>query len=186
MKKLPTSPKQAQQWFKTLRWWLHPAYDRLQKDPFARLLSFEEVPVAITLGIQIDANQATVDDWLRLPGISIHQARTLTALSHSGIAFHCLEDVAAAIGIPCRQIGPLRPILSFCYYDPASAVTLQPIWLHQATASELMALPGMSSELAERILNERRRSPFADRADFHHRLRLTPEQTTRWLYYLRL
>jgi len=46
------------------------------------------------LGIQIDVNQASVD-WLRLPGLSIHQARV--ELCRSGVQFYCLEDIAAAL-----------------------------------------------------------------------------------------
>ncbi|MBN3922070.1 MAG: ComEA family DNA-binding protein, partial [Nostoc sp. NMS4] len=67
--------------------WL-PLNSRLQKlrakllnDPYYRLQSGEEIQIAAQLGIRIDANQATVDDWLRLPGLSIHQARSLVELS---------------------------------------------------------------------------------------------------------
>ena len=164
----------------------HPVRHRLQRDPFARITSVDEIPVAVALGIQIDANQATVDDWLRLPGISIHQARTLTTLSHSGVSFHCIEDVAAALGIPCSQLMPLRPLLQFCYYDPISNITPIPVALNQATPHQLLALPGLSPSLAERILNERQRSPFTTWADVHHRLRLTPDQTTQLMHYLRV
>ncbi|MCX7594440.1 MAG: hypothetical protein N2235_11880, partial [Fischerella sp.] len=41
---------------------------KLLKDPYYRLQSVEEIAIAASLGIRIDANQATVDDWLRLPG----------------------------------------------------------------------------------------------------------------------
>ena len=165
---------------------LHPARDRLQRDPLGRLHSLEEVPIAAALGIQIDVNQATVDDWLRLPGISIHQARTLTTLSQSGVSFHCIEDIAAALGIHCGRLRPLQPLLQFCYYDPVSPVALAPVHINQATVAQLQALPGVSAALLERILNERRRSPFANWADFHHRLRLNPEQTACWMHYLRV
>ena len=55
----------------------HPIRARLQNDPYYRLQSAEEIAIAAELGIRIDVNQASVDDWLRLPGISIHQARSL-------------------------------------------------------------------------------------------------------------
>ncbi|NER80747.1 MAG: ComEA family DNA-binding protein [Leptolyngbya sp. SIO1D8] len=170
------------------RWqrWFHPERDRWLRDPFARLTSLEEVPAAAALGVRIDANQATVDDWLRLPGISIHQARTLVTLSQSGVPFHCMEDIAAALGVPHRQLMPLNPIVQFCYYDPVSPVTGQTVLLNQATTAELLTLPGISTSLVERIINERRRSPFANWGDFHHRLRLTPEQTACWMHYLRV
>ena len=173
-------------WLQTWQQWIHPARSRLQRDPFSRLTSLEEIPIAAALGIQIDVNQATVDDWLRLPGISIHQARTLTTLAQSGVAFHCIEDIAAALSIPTHQLMPLRPLLQFCYYDPLSTAHPTQVLLNQATVSQLQAIPEMSAPLAERIINERRRSPFTNWSDFHHRLRLTPEQTARWMYYLRV
>jgi len=92
--------------------WL-PLNPRLQKlrtkllnDPYYRLQSGEEIQIAAKLGIRIDANQATVDDWLRLPGLSIHQARSLVELSRSGVKFYCIEDIAAALAIPAPRLEP--------------------------------------------------------------------------------
>jgi DNA uptake protein ComE-like DNA-binding protein len=176
--------RNPQQTMRSWLWRFHPARERLQRYPLARLNTLDEVAIAADLGIQIDANQATVDDWLRLPGISIHQARTLVSLTHSGVAFHCLEDVAAALDIPCHHLQPLSPVLSFCYYDSASAVLPVEVSLNCATMAQLATVPGMSAVLVERILNERRRSPFANWSDAHYRLRLSPEQTSQWMHYL--
>ncbi|MEM9504993.1 MAG: ComEA family DNA-binding protein [Cyanobacteria bacterium P01_E01_bin.43] len=170
-----------------LQAWLrqfHPARARLQRDPLARLDSLEEVVIAADLGITIDVNQATIDDWLRLPGLSIHQARTLATLSQNGVVFCGLDDIAAALGISIRALEPLSPILAFCYYDPESLVAAQSTSLNQATVGQLMALPGMSARVAEQIINERRRSPFLNWSDAHHRLRLSAAQTSQWMHYL--
>ncbi|HEY9889661.1 MAG TPA: helix-hairpin-helix domain-containing protein [Candidatus Obscuribacterales bacterium] len=168
-------------------WWRwHPLRSRLQRDPLARLTSLAEVPVAAALGCRIDVNQATVDDWLRLPGISIHQARTLTSLTQQGVTFHGLEDVAAALGVTRDRLLPLSPLLQFCYYDPASAVAPVAVSINQGTLAQLLRVPGLSAALAERILNERRRSPFTSWADVHQRLRLTAHQTEQWLHWLKL
>ena len=164
----------------------HPARSRLQRDPLARLHSLEEVVIAAELGIAINVNQATVDDWLRLPGISIRQAQTLTALSRSGVAFYCPEDIAAALDMPVERLSPFLPLLKFCYYDPASGLSRPQLSLNQAIPQHLMTLPGMSLSLLERIVNERRRSPFQDWSEVHHRLRLTPELTQQWMHYLHL
>ena len=183
----PSSPHRSSRL--GLNTWLrrfHPAWKRLQHDPLGRLNTLEEVAIAADLGIQIDVNQATVDDWLRLPGISIHQAHTLVNLTRSGVAFHCIEDVAAALGLAVYHLAPLSQLLQFCYYDPDSTVAPLALALNQATVSQLATIPGMSSTLIERILNERRRSPFKNWSDAHHRLRLSPEQTSRWIYYLRV
>ncbi|MDB9526872.1 helix-hairpin-helix domain-containing protein [Oscillatoria sp. CS-180] len=164
----------------------HPVRDRLRRNPLARLMNIEEVSIAAELGIAIDVNQATVDDWLRLPDVSIHQARTLTALSQSGVAFHCVEDVAAALSVSCDRLYPLAPILAFRYYDPGNAVAPTPVSLNQATVAQLMLIPGMSSTMVERILNERRRVPFTHWQEVQHRLRLTAEQIGEWTHYLRV
>ncbi|MEM9768733.1 MAG: helix-hairpin-helix domain-containing protein [Cyanobacteria bacterium P01_D01_bin.71] len=172
----------------TVRAWrqyFHPLRERLQRDPLARLETAAEVAIAADLGIRIDVNQATVDDWLRLPGISIHQARTLTRLSQHGVVFYALEDVAAALGLPDQRLLPISPVLQFCYYDESSAIAAPGLGsLNQATMGQLMTLPSMSPAIAERIMNERRRSPFTSWSDVHHRLRLTPEQTQQWMHFL--
>lgn len=59
---------------------------RLQ-DPYYRFQSVEELRLAAVLGVRLDVNQASVDDWLRLPGLSIHQARLLVTLNQSGCSF---------------------------------------------------------------------------------------------------
>ncbi|HEY9302535.1 MAG TPA: ComEA family DNA-binding protein, partial [Phormidium sp.] len=82
-------------WWKNLNLPQRSIRTRILKDPYYRFQSLEEVALAASLGIKIDANEATVDDWLRLPGLSIHQARSLVELTRNGIQFHCLEDVAA-------------------------------------------------------------------------------------------
>ncbi|MGF1461506.1 MAG: ComEA family DNA-binding protein [Leptolyngbyaceae cyanobacterium] len=163
---------------------LHTMRKRLQQDPFTRLNTIEEVLIAADMGLYIDVNQATADDWLRLPGISIHQAKNLVSLSHQGVVFYALEDIAAALGVPCRHLRPVSPLLRFCYYDNASTVTPAALSINSATIAQLMGLPGMSSPLAERILNERQRSPFMTWSNVHHRLRLSPEQTNEWMHYL--
>lgn len=91
---------------------------RLQNDPYYRFQSWQELAIAGELGLRIEVNQATVDEWLRLPGLSIHQARQLKELSTMGVQFLALEDLAAALNVPVQQIKPWEPILSFTYADP--------------------------------------------------------------------
>ena len=84
---------------------------RIRDDPYYRFQSLNEIRLAVSLGIYIDVQQATIDDWLRLPGLSIHQARMLTQLSESGVQFYCVEDIAAALGLSIQRLKPLEPIL---------------------------------------------------------------------------
>jgi DNA uptake protein ComE-like DNA-binding protein len=172
-------------WWAALRLRLHPARSRLQQDPYARMNSWEEVAIAADLGIQIDVNRATVDDWLRLPGLSIHQARALTQLTQQGIHFHGVEDLAAALGLSVNALIPLLPVLQFCYYDPQSPILPPATSLNQAEPSELLQVPGMSPAIVQAILQGRQQRPYASLADLQQRLRLSPTLIAQWLHYLR-
>lgn len=176
----------SSQRLRTIRTRFHPVRERLRRDPLARLADLEEVRIAAELGIGIDVNQATVDDWLRLPGISIHQARTLTTLSQRGITFYCVEDIAAVLNTSVERLAPLMPILQFRYYDSSSEIAPSTVPLNQATVTQLMAVPLITPALAERIVNERRVLLFKHWQDVQHRLRLTPQQVELWIHYLKV
>nr|WP_290223350.1 ComEA family DNA-binding protein [Trichocoleus desertorum] len=159
---------------------------RLLKDPYYRLQSLEEVQLAVSLGIKIDANQATVDDWLRLPGISIHQARSLAELTQSGVQFCALEDVAAVLGVSVSRLQPVAPILSFCYYDAASLVTIEQVNPNTASVEALLKVPPIDLFLARAIVQNRLVvGPYRSLADLQRRLALPSAVTTDLMHYLR-
>lgn len=159
---------------------------RLLKDPYYRFQSIEEVVLAASLGIKIDVNQATVDDWLRLPGLSIHQARSLVELSRNGVEFNCLEDIAAALSWSVQRLQPLAPILQFCYYDAESIYSLKPINLNTATGEMLSKIPGIDNLLADRIVANRESAGFyRNLVDFQNRLSLPGEVIGQLMHYLR-
>ncbi|MBE9136998.1 ComEA family DNA-binding protein [Nodosilinea sp. LEGE 07088] len=172
--------------WQALRGQLHPLANRLSQEPGYRLRSYREVYQAAGLGFSIDVNRATVDDWLRLPGLSIRQAQRLVRLRQTGVQFHCLEDLAAALSIAPTQIAPLGAVLSFCYYD-GQGDTLPTISLNQATTQQLCGVPGMSPALAEAIVQERsQRGPYRDLADLQRRLGLAPDVVQTLMYYLHI
>ena len=157
---------------------------RLQNDPYYRLQSPGEIAVAAELGIKIDVNQASVDDWLRLPGISIHQARSLVELTNAGVPFYCLEDIAAALGTPVHRLKPLEPVLSFCYYD--SACTIQRLNPNTASLEQLAQIPGVDLSLATAVLNNRiAAGSYRNLVDFQQRLSLPGQLTAKLMHYLR-
>lgn len=162
----------------------HPLRRRLQQEPYYRFRSFEEVELAAGWGDRIDANTASIDDWLRLPGISIHQARTLTRLTGSGLTFNCLEDIAAALNMSVQQICRWQPILQFCYYglDQLEPVAIA---VNNATADQLTAIPAVDLALGRAIVYYRQAGPYRDLADLQQRLRLTPQLAGELLHYLR-
>lgn len=163
---------------------LHPLRRRMQQEPYYRFRSFEEVALAASWGDRIEANTATVDDWLRLPGISIHQARTLQQITTNGVSFNCIEDIAAALSLPVQQVRPWEAILQFCYYSDNA---LEPVALNAntATAEQLTTIPAVDAFLARAIVHYRQAGPYRDLPDLQGRLRLRAKVTAELLHYLR-
>ena len=174
--------------------WLPRINPRLQKlrtkllsDPYYRLKSGEEIAIAVEVGIRIDANQATVDDWLRLPGLSIHQARTLVELVMAGVKFYCIEDIAAALSLPAQRLKPLEIILIFGYYDDQSLDTITYVVNpNTATVESLLKVPFIDSSLAQAVVDNRSfDGPYRNIVDFQKRLNLSGETLAQLMYYLR-
>ncbi|MEY3333632.1 MAG: hypothetical protein RLZZ176_1932 [Cyanobacteriota bacterium] len=159
---------------------------KLLSDPYYRLQSAEEVRMAAELGLGIDVNQATVDDWLRLPGLSIHQGRSLVELSRAGVVFYCIEDVAAALGLPVQRLAPLKPLLNFNYYDHFSLDQTQQINPSTASVESLSKIPFMDLSLAQTVVENRLAGgPYRSLADFQQRLNLPGDAIAQLMYYLR-
>jgi DNA uptake protein ComE-like DNA-binding protein len=163
---------------------LRPFRSRLLTDPYYRFRSLDEVQAAAKLGVRIDVNQASVDDWLRLPVLSIHQARSLAMLARSGVAFHCLDDVAAALSVPVQQLRPLEPILQFCYYDVDSLNTIQPINPNTASVEILTQVPAIDLFLARTIVQGRQQGAYRSLIDLQQRLGLSGSLTAEIMHYL--
>lgn len=158
--------------------------NKLLNDPYYRLRSNEEIAVAAALGIRIDVNQANVDDWLRLPGLSIHQARSLVELCRSGVQFYCIEDIAAALSLPLQRVKPLEPLLKFCYYDDAISPS-QRINPNTATVEELAQIPVMELALAQAVVENRSiAGAYRNLVDFQRRLSLPGHLVAQLMHYL--
>lgn len=159
---------------------------RILNDPYYRLQSLEEVRIAATLGLRLDVNRAGVDDWLRLPGVSIHQARLLADLSQSGVHFYCLEDLAAALGIPLHRLQPLAPVLNFCYYEGEAFEALQPLNPNTASIELLTRIPSVDLFLARAIVENRQSfGAYRNLVDLQRRLSLPPKIVAELMHYLR-
>ncbi len=156
---------------------------KLLNDPYHRLQSAAEIAMAADLGIKIDVNKAKVDDWLRLPGLSIHQARSLVQLCQAGVQFCCLEDIAAALSISVQHLQPLAPVLKFCYYDEISQIA--PLNPNSATIEQLAALPVVDLSLAQAIVQNRNlQGAYRNLVDFQRRLALPGALISQLMYYL--
>ncbi len=158
---------------------------RILADAYYRLQSLEEVSIAVQLGRKVDVNRATVDDWLRLPGISIHQARQLVQLNQAGVQFYCLEDLAAALGLPPNYLKPLEIILDFYYYPPETLASAACINANLARIQDLQTIPGITPALAAAIVVDRQtQGKYKNLADLQSRLALPGEITAQIMYYL--
>ncbi|RUR80766.1 helix-hairpin-helix domain-containing protein [Chlorogloeopsis fritschii PCC 9212] len=160
---------------------------RLLNDPYYRLQSVEEIAIAASLGIRIDANQATVDDWLRLPGLSIHQARSLVDISRVGVKFYCIEDVAAALGVSAQRLKPFELILIFSYYEDETEDNITyVINPNTATVESLIKVPFIDTSLAEAVVENRlSKGPYQNLVDFQRRLNLSGDVLAQLMYYLK-
>lgn len=158
---------------------------KIQNDPFCRLQSLQEVEIAAEIGIKIDVNQACVDDWLRLPGISIHQARSLVDLVGMGMQLLCIEDVAAALSVPVHRIQPLEPILHFEYYHPSSLISPQKVNPNTASVEEIARISLLEPNLAQQIWqNRQQHGVYRNLADLQRRLALDSKLISQLMYYL--
>ena len=154
-------------------------------NPYYRFQSYDELQLAVQMGIRIDVNRATVDDWLRLPGLSIHQAHSLVNLVQTGVELYCLEDLAAVLGVPTQTVKPLEPILQFCYYDGENDQTVKRINPNVATIAMLTQIPQIDLFLARTIIQNRQQfGPYLSIANFQARLSLPNQLTATLVHYL--
>lgn len=179
--------RQALRGLDALETGLNPLRRTLERDSHYRFRSLQEVKWGAQLGVRIDANRATVDDWLRLPGFSIHQARALVELSRSGTVFTGWEEVAAVTGLALEGLQPLGDIVQFYFYDPDSAIAPPPVSLNRASLEQLMTLPNIDIGLAQKILDQRRQGgPYRSWLELKRRLQLPPAVLSAWLRCARL
>ena len=160
--------------------------NKIANDPYYRFQSLREIAIAAELGIRIDVNQATVDDWLRLPGFSIHQARSLVELVTMGVQLVCLEDVAAAINVPTQHLQGLEPILIFAYYDRLSPLSPEKTDLNTASVKEIAAIPQVTPDLAHQlVVNRQQYGKYRNLADLKRRLNLDSDFISILMHYSR-
>ncbi|HHP7230619.1 MAG TPA: helix-hairpin-helix domain-containing protein [Xenococcaceae cyanobacterium] len=159
--------------------------NKIRNDPYYRFQNLTEIAIAVELGIRIDVNQASVDDWLRLPGISIHQGRLLVELVAKGVKLLCIEDIAAALSIPATRLFPLEPVLQFSYYDRFTPLSPEKININQASVAEIAQIPLIKANLAELIVRERQQQgKYHNLADLQRRLALDSVTISQLMYYL--
>ncbi len=158
--------------------------ERIKDDPYYRFQSLEEVAIGAELGIKIEVNQASIDDLLRLPGISIHQARNLVELINLGVEILSIEDMSAALNIPLPRLKSLAPILAFSYYDPESLLTPQKVNINRASIEELQDINLITDSMAEKIIEGRqKKGNYKNLVDLQKRLGLNGKIISELMHY---
>ena len=159
---------------------------KIKQNPYYRFQTVTEINIGAQLGIKIDVNQCCVDDWLRLPGISITQARTLVEMTNSGLQLLCLEDLAAALGVSLTKISCWQPILSFAYYDADSFHAPPKINPNTATIEQLQTIPNVDFNLATKIIENRQQGgTYRNLPNLQQRLALKPDFVYHLMYYFK-
>lgn len=159
---------------------------KLLNEPYCRLESVTEIEVAAELGLRIDVNRACVDEWLRLPGISIHQARSLVELMDMGVQILSLEDLAAALNIPLERIKYWQPVLSFAYYHPESLLTSARVNPNTASVEQLTQIPILSSGVASIIVENRNiYGVYRNLADLQRRIGLSSQVISQLMHHFK-
>ena len=133
----------------------------------------------------IDVNRATVDDWLKLPGISIRQAQLLVELVGMGVQMLSLEDLAAALSMSMTQVKRWESALCFYYYDLDCGTNPLKLNPNLASREQLVKIPGISIDLASKIVADREAvGKYRNLVEFSQRLSLEGEAIAQLMHYL--
>jgi competence protein ComEA len=130
---------------------------------------------------RVDLNRATRSDLMQIPGVGAGMADRIVAYREGQGRFKQVEDLAGVNGIGDATLHKLRPWVSVDGIDdeppkveperltrkPATPSKSKPasparvVNLNEASIEELDGLPGIGPVLAQRIIVERQKRPFA-------------------------
>ncbi len=129
---------------------------------------------------RIDLNKAERHELLQLPGVGPAMADGILAYRDARGPFQRVEELRSVRGIGATTLEKLKPWLTLDPVESDEPVRLarkasepaktlggkkpaleEPIDLNKASAAELQQLPGIGPTLAQRIVDEREKKPFA-------------------------
>jgi competence protein ComEA len=147
---------------------------RLLGGPPGRPLDLQPAP-------PIDLNRAGAAEFQQLPGVGPRLANRIAEYRDARGGFRTADDLRSVPGIGPARLERVRPWIHAdggaaaddggkeppIAAKPPSALPKkaealkEPVDLNRATAAELQKLPGVGLKLAQRILDERAKAPFA-------------------------
>ena len=134
---------------------------------------------------RVDLNRATRSELMAIPGIGPQLAERIVAHREGQGKFARVEDLSAVYGIGDATMNKMRPWVMVEPTDAEARVPIEPdrltrklpagapgvrtaagpgrlIDVNTASAAELDTLPGIGPVLADRIIAERQKRPFAN------------------------
>lgn len=144
---------------------------------------------------RIDLNRAERHELLQLPGVGPSTADGILAYRNAKGPFLRVDDLRGVRGIGATTLEKLKPWLKVDDaesdepirlvrkdHEPSRSATGKkselsgPLDLNKATAAELERLPGIGSTLAQRIVDEREKKPFASVDDLERVFGIGPKK----------
>jgi competence protein ComEA len=129
---------------------------------------------------RIDLNHAQRHELMQLPGVGPATADGILAFRDTNGPFQRLEELRGIRGIGANTVERLRPWLIIDSADGDEPIRLArrnaestkstrsgkseldgPLDINKATAAQMECLPGIGPTLAQRIVDEREKKPFA-------------------------
>ena len=118
----------------------------------------ERAAVPLAAGERLDPNFADEIELRRLPGIGPAKASAIVRDRRENGPFGSLEELERVVGLGEKTVSRLAPHLALTSVPSASRSQRVRVDLNRAGLEELVQLPGIGPELAERIVEFRQRS----------------------------
>jgi len=127
-------------------------------------------PLESALGSTLDLNRATAGELLQLPGVGPVLANRIVSTRDDRGGFDSTDDLKTVSGIGPARLDRVRPWVrndttSLAPLKQKSPPFQEAIDLNLATVDQLKSLPGVGAKIAQRIVDERGKRPFASPDD---------------------
>lgn len=127
-------------------------------------------PLESALGPTLDLNRATAGEILQLPGVGPVLANRIVSTRDDRGGFDSTDALRTVSGIGPARMDRVRPWVrndatSLAPVKQKSTTFQEAIDLNLATVDQLKTLPGVGAKIAQRIIDERGKRPFASADD---------------------